>query len=410
MTKQGMHTRWFAAIGLWLLGSACVHAALPTGISGPWYNPAQSGHGLSVEILAQNRALVFWYVYDAAGNPVHLYIDGRIVGHRIEGTAYTPRGMNFGSFDPADRELPLWGSVNIDFTDCAHANLQWSALRAEYGSGQMPIRQLTPLAGLSCELPQLNQLPTGLYEGVLDLPSTSSQISAWGFVDHEGKLWAIERWRHGGYIGIDPGIHQGQYAFGERGQYVSSATIDAGSSGNPLTATMRIITDSWHQAAGRVELVSGQWLLSSGAGATAEFGYVPPVGYSGITHQRWQKGPPAGIELIAPVSIAQLQDVYQLEYYEGELIFQPTRGQILVDALGSVCVRVYASPCDLVGKLEVPDGDIGLVQYELRSVADKELPPYRGRGWLTRINGQRILTLTGNNGSFGLGLHGRVVP
>jgi hypothetical protein len=409
MTKHGTSTRWLAVIVLWLLGSAFAHAALPTGISGPWYNPAQSGHGLSVEILAQNRALVFWYVYDAQGNPVHLYIEGQIVGHRIEGTAYAPRGMRFGEFDPADRELPRWGSVNIDFTNCTNAILQWTALSPEYGSGQMPIRQLTPLADLACELPQQDRLPTGLYEGVLDIGLVGEQISAWGFVDRDGKLWAIERWRHGGYIGTDPGFHQGQYSFGLRGQYVSITTIDADGSSNPMPATMRLFSNSWYLSAGLVDFTTGQWITSPGAGATAEFGLVRQ-GYNDITHQHWQKGPRPGIGLFAPISIAQLQDVFELEYYEGELIFQHTRGQIQIDPSGSMCVRVYSSPCDLVGKLEVPDGDIGLVQFELRQVADKGLPPYRGRGWLSLINGQRILTLTGNNGSFGLGLVGRAVP
>lgn len=408
MKKQRMSLRLLCATGLWLLASTFAQANLPVGISGPWYNPAQSGHGFSIEILAQNRALVFWYVYDPQGNPIFLYVEGQIVGRRIEGNAYAPRGMRFGEFDPSTRQLPPWGSISIDFSDCTHATLQWNALDAAYGSGQMPIRQITPLAGQSCELPTQNRLPTGLYEGVLDLPGTSSQISAWGFVDRDSKLWAIERWDHGAFLATGPGIHQGQYSHFERGQYVSTATIERAGNGDELQARMRVYSNRWYATAGSTETTTGDW-HTAGAAVTGEFASLP-ISSSGISRHRWREGAGAGIELTVPISIAQLRDVYTLEYYEGELLFVPTIGQILIDEFGTVCVRVYASPCDLTGRIETPDGDIGLVQFELHSTADSEIPAFRGRGWLSRINGRRILTLTGNNGSSGLGLVGRAPP
>ena len=40
-------------------------------LSGSWYNPAQSGHGLMVEILDNQRVVLAWYTYDASGNPSH---------------------------------------------------------------------------------------------------------------------------------------------------------------------------------------------------------------------------------------------------------------------------------------------------------------------------------------------------
>ena len=45
---------------LLLLGSTGIaSAALPPGISGSWYNPQQSGHGLSIDMLSRDRALVW---------------------------------------------------------------------------------------------------------------------------------------------------------------------------------------------------------------------------------------------------------------------------------------------------------------------------------------------------------------
>ena len=40
--------------------------------SGAWFNPDQSGHGISVEILDDERTVIFWYAYDLDGKPTWL--------------------------------------------------------------------------------------------------------------------------------------------------------------------------------------------------------------------------------------------------------------------------------------------------------------------------------------------------
>ena len=140
---------------LGLLPLSLAHAALPAGISGAWYNPEQPGHGLSVEILSDTSALAYWYVFDPAGNPVHLYLEGQVEGSRINATAWHSRGMRFGSFDPAEHQLRRWGTVTIDFADCNAALLGWNAdgpAGAGYGSGELPINRLTSIAALPCQL------------------------------------------------------------------------------------------------------------------------------------------------------------------------------------------------------------------------------------------------------------------
>ena len=44
--------------------------------SGSWYNPDQSGHGFSVEVLSTERSIAYWFTYDPFGNPIFLYADG----------------------------------------------------------------------------------------------------------------------------------------------------------------------------------------------------------------------------------------------------------------------------------------------------------------------------------------------
>lgn len=103
-------------------------AGLPGSMSGTWYNPAQSGHGLSLDVLAADRAVAIWHVFDADGQPVTLYIDGHLDGRLLTGPAYAPVGMRFGSFDPAELQLPVWGQVAIDFSSCDQAQLELEQL------------------------------------------------------------------------------------------------------------------------------------------------------------------------------------------------------------------------------------------------------------------------------------------
>lgn len=79
--------------------------AIGAAYSGSWYNPNESGHGFSLEytVLSDETPIVvvYWYVYDAEGNPIFLIG----LGEPEEGNTVTlefeaPYGMKFGEFDP----------------------------------------------------------------------------------------------------------------------------------------------------------------------------------------------------------------------------------------------------------------------------------------------------------------------
>ncbi|HSH28167.1 MAG TPA: hypothetical protein VK972_10455, partial [Wenzhouxiangella sp.] len=128
-------------------------AALPGGISGHWYNPDQSGHGITLLLIQPDFAQAVWHVYDTDGDPLTLVIEGNVSGHQIEGTAYAPRGMHFGEFDPADMEVPVWGEVAINFSSCQRAELSWDATDPAYGEGSTPLHRLAGVVGADCVLP-----------------------------------------------------------------------------------------------------------------------------------------------------------------------------------------------------------------------------------------------------------------
>jgi hypothetical protein len=185
-----MHRRLTSALLMALAGQQAA-AALPDGLAGPWYNPQQSGHGLSISLVEHGRrAVVLWHTYDRGGAPLTLYIDADTRGRELQGTAFAPRGMRFGDFDPATLDLPVWGAVRIRFDDCDHATLHWEADDPAFGRGATPITRLAHIEGLDCSLPPPNPIAPGLrragYPG-----AGSSGPAAFGMVDSEGRLWAL---------------------------------------------------------------------------------------------------------------------------------------------------------------------------------------------------------------------------
>ena len=68
------------------------HADIRPEHSGTWYNPDQSGHGLSIEVLDDERTIAFWFSYTPNGLPMFLEIIGVNDGHTVTGPAYYNEG------------------------------------------------------------------------------------------------------------------------------------------------------------------------------------------------------------------------------------------------------------------------------------------------------------------------------
>jgi hypothetical protein len=91
--------------------------------SGSWYNEDQSGHGFAIQfgygVNGNPRAVVQWYIYDSAGNPMFMAGAGAPVGNRLEITDVkfpSPYGMQFGIFDPDSVQRPGGGTVVFEFS------------------------------------------------------------------------------------------------------------------------------------------------------------------------------------------------------------------------------------------------------------------------------------------------------
>src|SRR5689334_17669973 len=111
-----------------LVGAAVLALALPARSesaslalgSDLWWNPAESGAGLSITQHASNNLFVVWYTYDAAGAPVWRVVPGGAWNDRtFTGEMYETIGPAFfaGAFDPSRVASRRVGTVKLHFDD-----------------------------------------------------------------------------------------------------------------------------------------------------------------------------------------------------------------------------------------------------------------------------------------------------
>ena len=114
--------------------------------SGLWYNPDQGGHGLQIEVLADDRIFVSWYAYrDAA--PMWLSGVGTISGDRARADLVTATGGGLPpNFDADAVRREPWGVLDLQFRGNNAGTISWSSARPGYADGKLPIVRLSQLA------------------------------------------------------------------------------------------------------------------------------------------------------------------------------------------------------------------------------------------------------------------------
>ena len=140
-----------------LLASAELYATLSPGTigasyTGSWYDPAQVGHGIFVEVLTDNRFLAAWFTFDPAGTQQSWFLGvGTYSGDTATVSAvYQPTGGRWiPNFDPSRVVNNRWGTLKFTFTDCNHGKVEFAS-SAGYGTGSMNLTRLTQPAGLTC--------------------------------------------------------------------------------------------------------------------------------------------------------------------------------------------------------------------------------------------------------------------
>jgi hypothetical protein len=224
--------RGIAAIALFL--ASIPARAIDSGYSGAWFNPNQSGHGFTLDVLAPDHALVYWFVYDGQGNQMWLIVDGAISGSHISGPAYITKGMHFGSFNPKDNQNQLWGNVALDFTSCSSGTMSWQTSYVLNGftftSGSSPISRLSAIGGLKCG----KRPASGLYTGFIVSPATPDGAEIAGLLDEQGQVT---------FLRLDgAGITLGSYSTSGSTVSMSATSYAAPGFANPDGSTITTIS------------------------------------------------------------------------------------------------------------------------------------------------------------------------
>jgi len=145
----------FGASGV--LNSAEIYGPVPPGtivpaFTGSWFDPAQNGHGLLIEVLPGNQLLAAWFTFNPSGTEQAWFVgEGTYAGNTATLTAVTqPTGGRWiPNFDPTRIVANSWGSLTLTFTSCDRGKVAFTSAQG-YGAGSMKLSRLTLPAGLTC--------------------------------------------------------------------------------------------------------------------------------------------------------------------------------------------------------------------------------------------------------------------
>jgi hypothetical protein len=139
-----------------VMGIDCGNVILPPEIqqvvlSGSWFDPNHNGEGYTLEVLFDQRVLVYWFGFGPSGERRWFFGIGEIEGDVLEfPDMLTTTGGIFGpDFDPADvQELP-WGSLELEIT-CEGGEARFTPTEAGFPPGTLNLTRLSSLDGLEC--------------------------------------------------------------------------------------------------------------------------------------------------------------------------------------------------------------------------------------------------------------------
>jgi hypothetical protein len=123
-----------------------------TGMSGLYFNAANNGHYVSIQRLAGNLALVIWNTFDEAGTPAWLYGVGTVSGSQIhvEQVAQNIGGVLHAGGGVSGATPTLWGTFDVNLSDCYTASLTYDSALPQFGSGSTSLQRLAFLDGVNC--------------------------------------------------------------------------------------------------------------------------------------------------------------------------------------------------------------------------------------------------------------------
>jgi hypothetical protein len=120
------------------------------GVTAAWFDPAHNGEGFLIEVLDEQRAVLYWFTYDEAGQQRWLISNGLIRGNEIVfADLLQTRGGVFGpDFDPALVQLERVGSASFVWESCDIAQMRHNVSGP---NGRQSLQRLTRVSDAGCQ-------------------------------------------------------------------------------------------------------------------------------------------------------------------------------------------------------------------------------------------------------------------
>lgn len=119
-------------------------------LSGSWYDPSHNGEGYTLEVLQDQRLLVYWFGFGPNGERRWFFGIGEINGNVLEfPQMLTTRGPTFGAnYNPADVEELSWGSMELELS-CEGGEARFTPTEPGFAAGSLDLSRLSTLDGLA---------------------------------------------------------------------------------------------------------------------------------------------------------------------------------------------------------------------------------------------------------------------
>jgi hypothetical protein len=153
---------------------------LEAGISAAWYDPEHDGEGFLLELLADGRAILYWFTYNDRGGQDWYFAAGEVLGRRIVfPELFRVTGGKFGpDYDPTQIVKTAVGSAAFTWNDCDTGFMDWFI---DERHDRQELTRLTRIMGVDCGTAQMAP------------ESAESRLSgSWFDPSHDGEGFIVQ--------------------------------------------------------------------------------------------------------------------------------------------------------------------------------------------------------------------------